>query len=1102
MFTFIKGDKKSGSRDAIRKRIAESISQKEKCILIVPEQETVTAEKELAAKLAPCAPLYFEVTNFTRFANSVFRQLGGIQKKYADKVIKSLIMWQTLTELSPFLSVTKARKEISSGLVERTLRAVAEADGLGLNAEELALLSENETIDKRLASKLSDLSKILSLYKKNIYKEFADSADDCLFLAKKLSENPEHLSDTKIFIEGFTSFTVPQYALISEIIQQTDVYVSLDIPSYAKDAFEYTELAVTKKKLCAICNKHQVVIKQEKEENKIEENPTLLSELARLLWKSNCKIDNFNLQSSEEIRIFEAKTPYEECEFIASDILRRVMGGASYSDFAIISANVDEYKGILDTDLDKAGIRHFSSDGSDLMNFEAIKLIFSAISATNSFAREDVLAYASCGLSGISFDERDEFEMYVDKWQINGKRFTDGLIWNMNPLGFDNKKLPDHDETLARIDATRVKLLTPLTHLSSEFCKAVTVKDHAKALISFLEEIELEEALYERSKKLKGLKEDTAASDNLRLYSIICSALDTMVEAVGDAPTGKDAFASQLRTVFSASEIGRIPSSADEVMIGSADTIRLGDRKHVYLIGVNYGKFPTPDSGSGFFTDKEKMLLLTHGEKELLQNAQTDEETEAKIRSARGLYSFTRAFSSATESITLTYPKSDASFSELLPSFVITNISRLTNDSVKPVKIEDVAPINKLYAVGIACESMNECSPSQRAALKDALQNSGALVFSKGDAIDNGDLKCSPLSSKEINLTQTKIDSFIKCPLNYFCKYTLSLSENERAKFGANNIGSYIHAVLENFFLEVKREKIDLKTLEETKKEEMIRRAAAIYLDGFSEELGHGSERMRTALSKIYRAAKPVIDGLCEEFQVSKFEPTFFELPLSKIYPNGASPLEIRGEDGEKISIYGTIDRVDTYKCGDDVYVRVVDYKTGAKDFDPDKLADGVNLQMFLYLKSIVENEDQGFRDAIGVGPNGKILPAGAVYLETDISDQTVPHASDELAKTEIKKAQARKGMVFDSENIRNAMGKDYLPIKIKTDGSVYEKHKKYILTKERWESISQTVENAVGSIGHRIVSGEIRSANGTEAKKNKVCEYCAFKAFCRNMKI
>ena len=52
----------------------------------------------------------------------------------------------------------------------------------------------------------------------------------------------------------------------------------------------------------------------------------------------------------------------------------------------------------------------------------------------------------------------------------------------------------------------------------------------------------------------------------------------------------------------------------------------------------------------------------------------------------------------------------------------------------------------------------------------------------------------------EIELSQSKIDSYNNCPLAYFCQYDLGLSENERAEFDARNIGSFIHAILENFF--------------------------------------------------------------------------------------------------------------------------------------------------------------------------------------------------------------------------------------------------------------------------------------------------------------
>ena len=44
------------------------------------------------------------------------------------------------------------------------------------------------------------------------------------------------------------------------------------------------------------------------------------------------------------------------------------------------------------------------------------------------------------------------------------------------------------------------------------------------------------------------------------------------------------------------------------------------------------------------------------------------------------------------------------------------------------------------------------------------------------------------------------------------------------------------------------------------------------------------------------------------------------------------------------------MDRVDGYVRGDTLYLKVVDYKTGTKQFHLSDLLYGLNLQMFLYL--------------------------------------------------------------------------------------------------------------------------------------------------------
>ncbi len=1087
MLCLLEGAFNSDVRDGLKRRIGDDVKNKKNCFLIVPEQQTVIAEAELATELDASAPLYLEVTNFTRFANTVFRKLGGIQKQYINGVKKSLVMWRTLTELAPLLSFIPIKKDATAGTVDRVLAAVKEAEALGLDAAALAELANDGALDSRLRGKLSDLSLVLGAYKKHINEKYADSADDCAALAKKIKENGDFLKNTDIFIEGFTSFTAPQYTLIEELIAGCDVTVLLNIPKNDPSSFEYTELKETASKLVSICDKKCADKKIFKFDGRKNIKSDLLFEIYPLLWKSNSRIETDAMTLGGDLRIFEAEDPYEECEFIASDIKRRVMAGASYRDFAIVGESISDYDGILDTGLDKAEIPHFSSVKTELRSFEAVKLIFTAIAATRSFSRADVLAYAACGLSGITRDEYDEFELYTDKWQISGRGFTDANVWNMNPLGFESKRLPDEDTVLSRINATRVKLISPLAAFAAELSDAETVRDHATATVHFLESIGLESSLKKRARRLSEIGESSAANDNLRLYTIICDALDTAVEVLGDTVTGRDSFLSQLKVIFSSYEIGRIPASADEVTVGNAGMLRLGEKKHIYLIGVNYGKFPASPSDSSYFSDKERRSLSMIG----IETGVSDTE------GAHALFSFTRAFASASESVTLLYPRSDSSFGALSPSYVIENIHQITDGAIKTVKIGDVPIRDKFFVPLIAAESLSECTESERRQVIEALVRDGNISFGFGDStVSNGSLALHVQQDvgKELSLTQTRIDTFISCPLKYFCQFTLSFNSCERARFGANNIGSYIHAILENFFFAVKRDSLSPAELDGEKRAELLKKAAQAYLDGFANELGSSSMRMRSALSKIYRAARPIVDDICNELLTSGFRPKFFELPISRIYPSAPSPVEITGEGGERIAVYGTIDRVDTYELNGDIYVRVVDYKTGAKDFRPEELSEGKNLQMFLYLKSVIESEKESFNRELGLKEGGKARPAGLIYIHTNIGDKRVRSATEAAAVQ--AKPQKRTGMVLLDDAIMSAMGTDFLPVKL-TKSGIHKSYEKFVFTEDGWYEISELVESTVGRIGHRIAAGDIGAAK--YADKKGPCEYCRYKAFCRS---
>lgn len=1093
MLTILKSRFASSAREAFCHKIEKDLRDGVRSYLIVPEQQTVLAEGYMAKTLPPEAVLTFEVTNFTRLANTTFRSIGGLSGEYCDSTKKALIMWRTLTELSPILKMTSGRREINSGLVESCLSAVSQMQNLSINPQMLSDASEHEEIknDGRLASRLSDLAAVFSLYKKLLGERYSDTGDDAEAMINKLLEKPDFLKDTNIYIEGFTSFTEPQYTLVALLAARTNVYVSLSLPKGREKAFEYTEIQKCKERLVSVARKHEANVKLDEIDSCPQNRKASLDEIAAHLWSTDLPNDNITLQNSDDLRVFQAHTPYDECAFVCEDIKRRVIGGALYSDIAIVARGAEDYQGILDGALSEAKIPAFTSYRRDINEFEAIKLIYTAYAIARGFKREDVISFAKCSLSGIGREECDEFEMYVNKWQISGRRFTDDEIWNMNPDGYSTKRREGTDEKLLRIHNVRSRIVEPLADFADKLGSASTVREHALALLDFLVKIDMEESLRLRAKKLSELGENTLAEGNAALWKVICNALDTLVTVLGDMPADAEGFVSQLKVVFSATDIGRIPAFSDQVMVGSADMLRLYEKKHIYLIGVNAGKFPATVSDKSYFSESDRIKL---------KNCGIEITPDIETRGARELYFFTRAFSYATDSVTLSYSAADTRFKAIEPAEIIGRLSLLTGDKVKPIKISSLPIAKRVFSPESALSRIGEFGEDYDV-LRDALEDAGyarELSVMEGD-ISNGEVRLTEKiveSDKPLWLSQTVIDSYVKCPFGYFCKYVINLQKDQRAEFDSGNIGLFIHAILENFFAELSSKKRSTDSLTEEEKVSLTRSAAEKYIAKLGDDVINASFRTRIKIDRLCRAALPVVEGLCEEFAQSAFQPRFFELSIGEDR-EAPDPIHINATGGE-IIIKGVIDRVDAYKKDQDVYIRVIDYKTGKKTFEPSDMAEGSNLQMFLYLKALVESEKKAFHKAVELGEEGRLVPAGVIYVKTDIRDVKIDRPDDESALDAVKDAQQREGMILNNNEIIDAMTLRYTPVySKKSPTKIANADKKYLYTEEQWDKIMDTVEDSVKKVADQIRCGDV-SVSPKEKKRESPCDYCEFKPVCR----
>ena len=168
-------------------------------------------------------------------------------------------------------------------------------------------------------------------------------------------------------------------------------------------------------------------------------------------------------------------------------------------------------------------------------------------------------------------------------------------------------------------------------------------------------------------------------------------------------------------------------------------------------------------------------------------------------------------------------------------------------------------------------------------------------------------------------------------------------------------------------------------------REEREKLADEIIAEYIGQTFGPGEEhsaRAKHLFRRLRRTTLLVIENIAAELSQSEFSPCRLELPITHgaSAPDGGpavEPLRIPLPDGGAAYVYGKIDRVDVYRRAGDVYLRVVDYKTGTQRFSLSDVALGLNLQLLLYLFSLWN----GGKAAVGAPEDAQVLPAGIIYM-------------------------------------------------------------------------------------------------------------------------
>ena len=1094
MLHFIYGPIGSGKTTVLLKYLESDIKEGKKAFFIVPEQETVAAERKMVSLFPASHQLNIEVLNFSRLCNRIFRTHGGLSYSFATKPIKSLIMWNTIRELSPLLEEYKSTDVSDFSLTQKMLSATQELKAYCISPQKLDNTCQKIDSESSLYGKLRDISLIYSAYSNQICEQFDDSFDD-ISKALDILKNHNFFNGASVYLDSFAGFTKQEFEFIAKINELCDeLYITLPLPTPNDNSIHLESLKQTVSSIKKFLDKHDYDETYLTENHKTKSDELLF--LQSNIW--NFEAAPYDKSNNGDISSFLCETPYSESEVIASEICKAVKNGLRYNEIAIILRDTEKYRGILDVALDKFGVPYFMSEKTDLMTKPLAKFIFSALKIKeNNWRGTDVIAFLKSGFCDVDPFDVDIFEEYVTTWNINGNKFL-GEKWTMNPDGYSARLTPRGEKILVTANNVRDAFVPSLTRFFAMLDASSNAKEMCQATVEFLKENKITEKIRKSCSENLARGNKKAADEDMKLYTLTLNILYDLASVLGETEFSFEEFSSALSLMFTESDIGTIPTSVDEVMIGSASMLRTDKIKLAIVMGLNEGEFPASVKDNGIFSDSDKIIL---------ESLDITLSADTSIKTSEELFFVYRALSVPSEKLILTSSALSSDGSSQRQSIAIERVKALF-PALTQVKDSSLSALDRVWNVELAKNALGKTKNYKNSnELNNIIKSyDNSNEFEKRLEIPLSQKNClvSPnvvetLFGKRLSLTQSRLEKYVLCGFDYYCSYVLGLRESKKAVFQLNDIGTFIHYILEMFMKDITADgKINL-TLTDEEIDALLQKNVRNYLFELLGEDYALSNRTKHLFIRLNKLSFMIAKNLINEFKVSDFYPTYFELKVG-MGDEGIKALEFELKDGSVVTLRGIADRIDTYKKDGNVYIRVVDYKTGSKEFSFDDLKEGLNTQLLIYLFSICKAQSNEKKIEFGCDETGELLPAGIQYLSSNTPTVSVDKFCDgdhieELIQNEF----VRSGLITNDPEIIHAMNHNLDPkivskFKTNDEGIMVGKS---LVGSEGFDEIYNMLSETIIKVAESMRDGK---ANAIPLRKGEQapCRYCKMKAICR----
>lgn len=1079
MLQLILGRAGSGKTWELYDRIGRTVQDGGRAILLVPEQFSFENERELYLRLGPQLSSQVEVLGFGRLCDNIFRFYGGLAGRALDDTGRRILMGIALQEVGGALEVYAAQAD-KPGFIEDMIREIGELKAAGVTPEELSAVRLPDS--PSLSGKVADIGLIYAAYQALIEENYIDGEDDIL-RALELLDPREFFSGVTVFIDSFTAFMAAEYKLLAAVLSGAeDVYAAFtcDGPEDRKARMGvFSASQESAARLERMARERGVTVAE----------PLLLKGSRRFVSPELRWLEQGFFQSRPasdgpkplgDLRLVQGADVYEECLYMAASIVEDVRKrGLRYNEIAVICRDLTPYRIALTRVFERYGIPFFADLPQSAGGTPAVMAVGAALScAIEGFTAENVLRFAKSAAVGISPEEAAELENYCYIWNVGRRDWS--VPFENHPDGFRDRFSSEDTARLERINGVRLRVVAPLERFRKRLADADGI-GFASAVYALLEEIDASEHIRELCSD-----EDPEAGTRLldeqdRVWEELMRLLDTLAAVIGRRRLPLRVCRSLFLSGAAAIEIGSIPQTLDQVIVGTADRIRPRGIRSAYVIGASAGVFPAACGTVGLFGDSERRQLIDAG----IELSQT-----AEIQAVREKFYAYFAVTVPSERLWISYPRSSLSGEQNTPSQIITEAGALCGVPLRPAAELGLSTVvntaTAMESLAAAYREDSVYTASLQAALGDGYDLEGHLRAAGTHAARIGDTRTARrLFGGDMTLSATRIDLFYGCPYSYFCRYGLGLRPRQKAELSPLEMGNVVHEVLEKLLREYGA--AGIREMDDTALRRVIRQITDARIAAQAVNAGELPKRFHYLYGRMVDQIFRLIRMLAEELAQSEFVPVRFEFPIGE---GGTRPLRLRTSDGDTVSVEGKVDRVDLYRSGSRDYIRIIDYKTGSKKFALDEVVQGLNMQMLIYLFTLGENGMEGVPDP---------QEAGVLYMPSSgrFSRGERDTAQDRV-EADLRSQYRMSGMVLDDLEVIEAMelgvqGR-YIPVKLKKDGS-YDSASS-VATAAQLGRIRQRLERNITEMAELLHQGAIGAVPSNREGRSP-CDYCDYRSVC-----